>query len=571
MKNVLLLVLAAAAVLSGCNENDSAAFNATNFAPLEGTWKRPINGSPGEFEGITFSPDGHLGYINIYSMSGASWEQTVQELKLSSLTERYPQPESSTVHIEKLTDSELVLAGEDYSSGYYIRDDKFGGIVTGSLTLSEGDKLPEGAVLTIQLNDISRADAPSTLIGTQIIPVAGKSSPFDWRVYYPTKKIEQHNRYSVSAQISYDNHIQFRTTTSYGVITNGLPETVNIEADKMPAKAEPTGKPMQGMYNYMADAALFMNCADGNTYPVAMAGDNANLERAYLELKAGDNAKVWIEVTGRLVEQTGMEGDVIQTALLVEKVMSVDNQKTCQPGPPDFGLAGKKWQLSEAPGSDLPAGLDLSHAYLEFSPELKVSGSSGCNRINGGYTLNDSELILGSPMAMTRMACPGDFAKLESVVMDGLKSVDGYELKGDVLNLLINGEPTLRYKAEVVAGVESSTRLEGKWLLNDISSLSIPDDINPAEVAYIEFLADGKVAGKTGCNRLMSSYTQDGNQLKFGIGAGTMMMCPPDFMQIESGIQKAMVETTAFTIDGEALRLKNKEDDTLAVFNRAKE
>ena len=570
MRNFYLMIVLGAIVLSGCSGEDISTAEVVETTALEGTWKRQINGSTDEFEGMTFSPDGHLGYINIYSMSGANWEQNNRQLKLSSLTERYPQPESSTVQIEKLTDSELVLSGEGYSSGTYIRDDKFGGIVTGSLVFAEGGKLPEDAVLTIHLNDISRADAASLLIGSRVIPVAGKSSPLDWRVYYPAGKIEQRHRYSVSAKISYQNHVQYRTTSSYGVITNGLPESINIEADRMAPKAEPTGKPMQGMYNYMADAALFMNCADGKTYPVAMAGDNANLERAYLELKAGDNAKVWIEVIGRLVGQAGMEGNVVETALLVEKVMSVDQQKTCQPGPPDFGLAGNKWILFEAPGSDLPAGMDLSSAFLEFTAELKVGGSNGCNRISGSYTLNDYEIMLGDPMVMTRMACFGDHAKLESVVMDGLKYVDGYELKDGILNLLTDGEPTLRYKAKEAIGVESNVSLEGKWLLNNVPGLSIPDDINVGEVAYIELLADGKVTGKTGCNRLMSSYTHEGNQLKFGIGAGTMMMCPPDFMLIEAAMQKALAATAAFTIDGDALQIKNKEDATLAVFNRAK-
>lgn len=571
MKSIFLFVIASMAVLSGGCGNDSSVIPTVAAATLEGTWKRPINGMPGEFEGMTFSPDGHFGYINIHSMSGANWEQTGQQLKISSLTVRYPQLESSNLQIEKLTDTELVLTGEGYSGGSYVRDDNFGGLVTGSLLLGDNAALPEDAVLLVQLNDVSRADAPSVLIGSRVIPVAGKNSPFDWRVYYPAGKIEQRNRYSVSATIAYANHIQFRTTTSYGVITNDLPGIINIEAEKMPAKVEPSGKPIQGMYNYMADAALFMNCADGKTYPVAMAGDNANLERAYLELKAGDNAKVWIEVVGRLVEQTGMEGNVIQTALLVEKVMSVDKNKTCKPGPPDFGLAGKKWQLFEAPGSDLPADMDLSSAVLEFTTELRVSGSIGCNRINGGYTLNDYEIMLGEPMAMTRMACPGDLAKLESVVMDGLKYVDGYELKGDVLNLLIDGEPALRYKTETDAVTNVDAGLVGKWRLNTITGLSMPDDINPAEVAYIEFLADGKVAGKTGCNRLISSYTQDDDKLKFGIGAGTMMMCPPDFMQIESGMQKAIADTAAFTINDDALQLKNKEGAKLAVFNRATE
>ncbi len=67
----------------------------------------------------------------------------------------------------------------------------------------------------------------------------------------------------------------------------------------------------------------------------------------------------------------------------------------------------------------------------------------------------------------------------------------------------------------------------------------------------------------------MSSYTQTGDKLKFGMGAGTLMACPPDFMQIESSMHKAMAETTAFTIDAEILQLKSSEGALLAVFDRS--
>ena len=38
---------------------------------------------------------------------------------------------------------------------------------------------------------------------------------------------------------------------------------------------------LQGMYRYMADAGLFLDCATREQWPVAMEADNAALERAY--------------------------------------------------------------------------------------------------------------------------------------------------------------------------------------------------------------------------------------------------------------------------------------------------
>ncbi|MCF6226074.1 MAG: META domain-containing protein [Xanthomonadales bacterium] len=465
MKYWYILIIAALAI-SGCDANNEAPGESNTSVSIEGSWKRAIPGMPSEYEGVTFSPDGNYGFINIASMSAVGWELTGQQLKLSSITERYPQPETSSHTIETLTDTELVLSGDGYSSGNYTRDDDFAGMVSGKLSFKADKDLPADAVLILQLNDVSLADAPSDMVATQMILVPGNSSPIAWRIYYPAVGIDTRNSYSVSATIVFDNQVQFRTTSHYPVLTADHGNTLDIEADAMVASAQAGGETLQGMYNYMADVALFMNCTDGKTYSVAMAGDSISLERAYLELSAGDNAKVWIEVTGSLVEQAGMEGNTTETALLVEKMMNIDTQKSCASGPSDFGLVGKKWQLFAAPGNDLPVEMDLSQAHLEFTAEGTASGSNGCNRVNGGYTLNDYEIMIG-PMMSTRKACPGDQAALEKVFMAAFDDIDSYEIKGGVLNLMIAGEPTLQFKvADILAETSDKTAgasIVGKW------------------------------------------------------------------------------------------------------------
>ena len=44
---------------------------------------------------------------------------------------------------------------------------------------------------------------------------------------------------------------------------------------------------IKGMYSYMADAGLFTECLTGATFPVAMEGENAALERAYMNTPHG--------------------------------------------------------------------------------------------------------------------------------------------------------------------------------------------------------------------------------------------------------------------------------------------
>ena len=49
----------------------------------------------------------------------------------------------------------------------------------------------------------------------------------------------------------------------------------------------------------------------------------------------------------------------------------------------------------------------------------------------------------------------------------------------------------------------------------------------------ITFTADGNVYGDSGCNRFAGGYTVDGDRIKIGPLASTMMMCPQRQMDAE--------------------------------------
>ncbi len=555
MRNSLILLLASTILLSACQ----AETPSIEISTPEGTWLRPINGAPGEFEGIRFDADGSFGLINIYSMSGLNWQQTGTQLTLNTLTERYPEAEASTAVIEKVAETELVLSGDSFFASTYQRDNNAGGVITGNLNLPADITLPDGAILTISLEDVSLADAPSKLVGNRIIPVAGQSTPINWRVYYPTAIIDTRNRYNISAVISFANKLQYRTTSAYGVISDGMSSNINIEVVASNPPTVTQGKPMQGMYSYMADAGIFLNCADQKSYPVTTEAANAGLERAYSELKPGTNEKVWVALIGQLVERADMEGDGSGLNLLVEKVISASKEKTCPVGSIPF--AGKQWQLSEITDSNLAADADLSAANLEFTAAGSVSGSGGCNRLNASYTVDSSNLSIG-PMMMTRKACQGELGMLETAFTQALDKVDGFVLADGVLQLLQEGEPLLKFITNKTAS------LGGKWRLSKLAGLSIPDDINPGDVAYLEFSDNGKLSGKTGCNNMSSSYTQNESSLKFGIAAGTMMACPPDLSQIEITMHKMLAQTQSFEISNNTLILKDQQQAPLAWFKQ---
>lgn len=99
--------------------------------------------------------------------------------------------------------------------------------VTGTATYRERILLPESAVLTVQLADVSLADAPSTTIAEQRIqPVR---VPASFRLTYDRAKIDPRHTYAVSASIRDDaGKLWFVTDTRHTVLTNGAGDSVDI-------------------------------------------------------------------------------------------------------------------------------------------------------------------------------------------------------------------------------------------------------------------------------------------------------------------------------------------------------
>ncbi len=92
--------------------------------------------------------------------------------------------------------------------------------VEGSLSYRERIALPDNAVVTVVLEDISRADASSIVLATQSFKTEGKQVPFNYTLEYNDTDIVKNHRYSVRATIEVDGKLRFTTDTVYGVITD---------------------------------------------------------------------------------------------------------------------------------------------------------------------------------------------------------------------------------------------------------------------------------------------------------------------------------------------------------------
>lgn len=99
--------------------------------------------------------------------------------------------------------------------------------------------------------------------------------------------------------------------------------------------------------------------------------------------------------------------------------------------------------------------------------------------------------------------------------------------------------------------------LEGKWVLHKIENSEIDRNAFPVSLPYLEFVPDSAlVRGISGCNRIYSNYSQEGNRFSIGELVSTEMGCPEAMRENEiiSGLRNA---NTYSLINGE-LELLNE-------------
>lgn len=90
---------------------------------------------------------------------------------------------------------------------------------------------------------------------------------------------------------------------------------------------------ISGMYRYMADAALFVECRTGRRLAVAFEGDNIALERAYLEVRNTAGEELLTTVEGRIAQRPAMEGVQTIPTLIVDHFIGIRPGDTCNRRP----------------------------------------------------------------------------------------------------------------------------------------------------------------------------------------------------------------------------------------------
>jgi putative lipoprotein len=100
--------------------------------------------------------------------------------------------------------------------------------VSGSVTYRERMALDPAAEVLVQLLDVSRMDAASTVLAEQRIKANGKQPPFAYELKVDAARIDPRMRYAVSARISRGEQLLFINDTQHSVLTQGAGSTADL-------------------------------------------------------------------------------------------------------------------------------------------------------------------------------------------------------------------------------------------------------------------------------------------------------------------------------------------------------
>jgi heat shock protein HslJ len=96
-----------------------------------------------------------------------------------------------------------------------------------------------------------------------------------------------------------------------------------------------------------------------------------------------------------------------------------------------------------------------------------------------------------------------------------------------------------------VAAVANSDRLgAADWRVMEIAGQAVP-----AEAQVTMSFREGRIAGRSACNRYTSGATIGDGTIAVGAVAGTRMACPPLLMEIETRFLAVLQQAERWTLD----------------------
>jgi len=437
-------------------------------------------------------------------------------------------------------------------------------IVNGSAAYRQRIAMPPDAVLTVRVEDVSRADAPAPVLAETREPFGTRQVPITFSLQVSSVAIDPRLSYAVRATITVGGELRFTTTRNYAVLTRGAPNHVDLVLDAVqPAPAAAPG-PAVG-FALPATFAGVMPCADcaGIAQTLTLRADGLyRLRRTYLDKPDGPFAELgrWMaDASGkRLTLRSGSE------ILLFEVKDNTTLRLLDRLGQPITSNANLDLRRS--------AQVDPVNEPLRWRGEFVYLADAA--------TFTDCASGLHWPVAMT-----ADYQTLERnylqsrsapgkpllVSFDGRlevrPSMEGPPREQMVVDRFGSSQPGVSCGSAASGKGDVKAELKDTyWKLIELDGATIV--MAPAQQREVRITLAGegsRLFGFSGCNQLVGAYVQDGNALRFTQMASTRMACVEPLMELESQVLKMLGATTGYRIEGDQLILLGG-DQVLARF-----
>jgi uncharacterized lipoprotein YbaY/heat shock protein HslJ/uncharacterized lipoprotein NlpE involved in copper resistance len=438
--------------------------------------------------------------------------------------------------------------------------------ISGSAAYRQRIAMPSDAVLTVRIEDVSRADAPALVLAETSEPFGARQVPIAFSLNVPSTAIDPRFSYGVRATITVEGTLRFTTTRSYAVLTHGAPNHVDLVLDTVqPAPGSITALVTGVSFALPATFAGVMPCADcaGVAQTLTLRADGLyRLRRTYLDKLDGPFAEL-----GRWTANASGKQLTLRSSSETFLFKVKDNETL---------------RLLDRLGQPITsnANLDLRRtAEVDpISEQLRWLGEFRYLADSATYT--DCASGLRWPVAMTADYQTLERTYLQSRSAPGAPLLVSFDGRIEVRSAM-EGPPSEQMVVDrfgssqpgatcgSVASGKGNVMAELKdtyWKLIELDGATVVMAPTQKREVSITLASEGsRLFGFSGCNQLVGAYVQESNALRFTQMASTKMACVPPFMELESQVLKMLDATRAYSIEGEQLTLLGG-DQVLARF-----
>ena len=224
--------------------------------------------------------------------------------------------------------------------------------ITGTLNIAAAT-LDPAAVIEVQLQDVSRTDAPAEIVSIQVIKATQKSTQRPFALYYNPYAIDPGHHYQLYARVTISAEVQYETTEQYPVLTAGQLSGVALNVESRATWAAPASTPTPA--------------------PVAAAGVLTGTINTVEKIAPGVGA----EIVVKLLDVTALDAP---SPVVAEQTLTVSDP--AQTGPLPFTLNYAAAQIDATHYYMLLATISVNGELRWLNPQAVWALTYGAARSN---------------------------------------------------------------------------------------------------------------------------------------------------------------------------------------------